>query len=179
MIGRFWSPGIAKRGFSQFWQCQDSESTWPSLRVPFETKSTTKLSTVSLNIEPKSNQFHWKPSKARKTLWNIRITYEELANKRVARVLPSGRGALQEGGAQISRPAAWRSCPNICLHTACGDPQAVRTPPPLSTLSPSACPCKLPKSTVDIIACQSCYSSYVELVHTIHSTHTWLIGTHT
>ena len=49
-----------------------------------------------------------------------------------------GRPNIQEGGAQISRPAAWRSCPNICLHAACGDPQALRQcghHPPLSTLS--------------------------------------------
>ena len=36
----------------------------------------------------------------------MRIAYEELANKRVARVLPSGREALQDEGAQISKRGA-------------------------------------------------------------------------
>ena len=72
----------------------------------------------------------------------MRIAYEELANKRVARVLPSGREALQEG-AQISKRGApkyhgrlpggaaqiFASTLHVEIHRQCGHH------PPLSTLS--------------------------------------------
>ena len=102
------------------------------------------------NIEPKSIQFSLKTIKsAEDTVKHedcIRRACEQESGKSVTQRERSpprgGRPNIQEGGAQISRPAAWRSCPNICLHTACGDPQGVRTPPTSQhpQLAPAYCP---------------------------------------
>ena len=110
----------------------------------------------------------------------MRIAYEELANKRVARVLPSGREALQEEGAQISKRGApkyhgrlpggaaqiFASTLHVEIHRQCGHH------PPLSTLSlplPTAqIHCghnSLPKLLLKVYETSSHYTQHTHIAH--------------
>ena len=110
----------------------------------------------------------------------MRIAYEELANKRVARVLPSGREALQEEGAQISKRGApkyhgrlpggaaqiFASTLHVEIHRECGHH------PPLSTLSlplPTAqIHCghnSLPKLLLKLCGASSHNTQHTHMVH--------------